>query len=59
VSAGAYGWPLYDAARIALTTVAQARTRVHEARFVLFTEAALATFRSAFHATGAPPDIET
>jgi O-acetyl-ADP-ribose deacetylase (regulator of RNase III) len=59
VSAGAYGWPLYDAARIALTTVAQARTRVREARFVLFTEAALATFHSAFHATYPPPDIET
>ena len=59
VSAGAYGWPLYDAARIALSTIAQARTRVREARFVLFTEAALATFHSAFHATYPPPDIET
>jgi O-acetyl-ADP-ribose deacetylase (regulator of RNase III) len=36
VSAGAYGWPHADAARIALTTVSQAPTRVQEVRFVLF-----------------------
>jgi O-acetyl-ADP-ribose deacetylase len=48
VSAGAYGWPLDDAARIALTTVASAPTQVREARFVLFTEAALATFQAAY-----------
>ena len=36
VSAGAYGWPHADAARIALTTVSQASTRVEEVRFVLF-----------------------
>jgi O-acetyl-ADP-ribose deacetylase (regulator of RNase III) len=55
VSAGAYGWPLDDAARIALTTVASAPTQVREARFVLFTEAALATFQAAYPR----PDMET
>ncbi|MBO0770509.1 MAG: O-acetyl-ADP-ribose deacetylase [Actinobacteria bacterium] len=38
VSAGVYGWPADDAARIAVATVAAADTRVAEARFVLFTE---------------------
>jgi O-acetyl-ADP-ribose deacetylase (regulator of RNase III) len=37
VSAGIYGWPHDDAARIALTTVSQVPCRVEEARFVLFT----------------------
>ena len=37
VSAGLYGWPAESAARIALTTVSQASSRVGEARFVLFT----------------------
>jgi O-acetyl-ADP-ribose deacetylase len=37
VSAGIYGWPHEDAARIALATVSQAPCRVEEARFVLFT----------------------
>ncbi|GII79709.1 macro domain-containing protein [Sphaerisporangium rufum] len=36
VSAGVYGWPMDDAARIALATVRAAGTRVTEARFVLF-----------------------
>jgi O-acetyl-ADP-ribose deacetylase (regulator of RNase III) len=55
VSAGAYGWPLHDAARIALTTVVQTPTRVREARFVLFSEAALAAFRAAYPPL---PDME-
>ena len=37
VSAGIYGWPHDDAARIALTTVSQVPCQVVEARFVLFT----------------------
>jgi O-acetyl-ADP-ribose deacetylase len=45
VSAGAYGWPQDDAARIALVTVRQAACRVEEARFVLFTKAVHASFR--------------
>ncbi len=36
VSAGIYGWPLEDAARIAVQTVATASTSVQEAIFVLF-----------------------
>jgi O-acetyl-ADP-ribose deacetylase len=54
VSAGAYGWPLHDAARIALTTVAQTPTSVREARFVLFNQATLDAFRAAYQA----PDME-
>ena len=44
VSAGIYGWPHEDAARVALTTVSQARCRVEEARFVLFTPDICAVF---------------
>ena len=36
VSAGIYGWPLGDAARIAVVTVCGAKTGVAQARFVLF-----------------------
>jgi O-acetyl-ADP-ribose deacetylase len=36
VSAGAYGWPAEDAARIALTAVSQSPSPRGEARFVLF-----------------------
>jgi len=44
VSAGIYGWPHEDAARIALTTVSQTPTRVEEARFVLFSAGMHGTF---------------
>ena len=44
VSAGIYGWPHDDAARIALTTVSQASCQLEEARFVLFTPGMHATF---------------
>ncbi|QNP66258.1 O-acetyl-ADP-ribose deacetylase [Streptomyces genisteinicus] len=44
VSAGVYGWPLDDAARIAIDTVRAADTSVAEARFVLFDEEAYAAF---------------
>ena len=63
VSAGVYGWPMQDAARIAVETVraylreradlrdgASALTLV---RFVLFSEEALAAFRAALHSGGA------
>jgi O-acetyl-ADP-ribose deacetylase (regulator of RNase III) len=46
VSAGVYGWPLHDAARIALTTVQNTPTRVREARFVLFSNETLDAFRA-------------
>jgi len=51
VSTGVYGWPLPDAARIALTTVRNTPTGVREARFVLFNTAALDAFRTAYHST--------
>lgn len=44
VSAGAYGWPIDDAARVALTAVRDAATEVGEVRFVLFTPAAHLAF---------------
>jgi O-acetyl-ADP-ribose deacetylase (regulator of RNase III) len=46
VSAGVYGWPLDDAARIALTTVQNTPTHVREACFVLFSNKALDAFRT-------------
>ena len=36
ISAGAYGWPLEDAVRQALTALREAATAVEEARLVLF-----------------------
>ncbi|MET7390822.1 O-acetyl-ADP-ribose deacetylase [Streptomyces sp. NPDC005529] len=46
VSAGIYGWPMDDAARIAVETVRAAETGVEEVRFVLFDEAAYDAFRA-------------
>lgn len=45
ISAGAYGWPLDDAVRQALTALRAADTQVQEARLVLFGSAALETAR--------------
>ena len=53
VSAGIYGWPMDDAARLAVSTVASAATAVELATFVLFSDAALASFEDAL-ATLAP-----
>jgi O-acetyl-ADP-ribose deacetylase (regulator of RNase III) len=50
VSTGIYGWPMDDAARIALTTVREAVSQVTEARFVLFTQDALDVFQRALTA---------
>jgi O-acetyl-ADP-ribose deacetylase (regulator of RNase III) len=47
VSAGIFGWPIGDAADIAVRTVAAATTSVEEVRFVLFTDDVLAEFRRA------------
>lgn len=51
ISAGAYSWPLQDAARIAITTLRshQPRTLV-EARFVLFSRESYAAFAAAARA---------
>lgn len=53
VSAGIYGWPMDDAARIAVTTVHTADTAgtsVSDVRFVLFDDAAYAAFERALAA---------
>ncbi|MFI6685780.1 O-acetyl-ADP-ribose deacetylase [Streptomyces sp. NPDC050485] len=44
ISTGAYGWPMEDAARIAVETVRGAETAVEEVRFVLFDERAYEAF---------------
>ncbi|MFF7763475.1 O-acetyl-ADP-ribose deacetylase [Streptomyces griseorubiginosus] len=44
VSAGIYGWPMDDAARIAVETVRESGTAVEEVRFVLFDEKAYDAF---------------
>ncbi|WP_211328950.1 O-acetyl-ADP-ribose deacetylase [Thermomonospora umbrina] len=50
VSAGIYGWPMEDAARIAVGTVRATPSQVVEARFVLFTDDAHAAFERALAA---------
>lgn len=47
VSAGIYGWPLDDAARIAVDTVRQTPSSVREVRFVAFGADADAALRAA------------
>ncbi|MFB4298215.1 O-acetyl-ADP-ribose deacetylase [Actinomadura sp. NTSP31] len=47
VSAGIYGWPMDDAARIAVGAVRAAQTKVADVRFVLFGEDAYAAFERA------------
>ncbi|MEU1479360.1 O-acetyl-ADP-ribose deacetylase [Streptomyces sp. NPDC001668] len=44
VSAGIYGWPVEDAARIAVETVRETETAVEEVRFVLFDAEAYEAF---------------
>ncbi|MGW0466543.1 O-acetyl-ADP-ribose deacetylase [Streptomyces sp. NPDC003027] len=44
VSAGIYGWPMEDAARIAVETVRATETKVEEVRFVLFDDRAYEAF---------------
>ncbi|MFF7450356.1 MULTISPECIES: O-acetyl-ADP-ribose deacetylase [unclassified Streptomyces] len=46
ISTGVYGWPMRDAARIAVATVRAAKTDVEEVRFVLFDERSYDTFAS-------------
>ncbi|WP_312882161.1 O-acetyl-ADP-ribose deacetylase [Actinomadura alba] len=50
VSAGIYGWPVDDAARIAVSTVRSTPTGVHDVRFVLFTPDVYAAFERALAA---------
>ncbi|MXM64031.1 O-acetyl-ADP-ribose deacetylase [Streptomyces sp. HUCO-GS316] len=49
VSAGIYGWPMDDAARIAVETVRATKTDVEEIRFVLFDERAYEAFAAQVH----------
>ncbi|MEU0038539.1 O-acetyl-ADP-ribose deacetylase [Streptomyces sp. NPDC006333] len=44
VSAGVYGWPMEDAARVAVRTVRDTEAAVEEVRFVLFDERAYEAF---------------
>ena len=46
ISTGIYGWPIDDAARIALAAVAATDTDVREVRFVLYNQAALEVFQA-------------
>jgi O-acetyl-ADP-ribose deacetylase (regulator of RNase III) len=52
ISAGAYGWPLADAARLAVTAVRGSDSAVEEVRFVLFGDDAFAAFSRALAAEG-------
>jgi O-acetyl-ADP-ribose deacetylase (regulator of RNase III) len=47
ISTGIFGWPMADAARIAIGAVANARTDVAEVRFVLFGSEAYRAFEEA------------
>lgn len=47
VSAGAYGWPIADAARIAIEAVASTETHLTTATFVLYSEESYAAFTTA------------
>ena len=47
VSAGVYGWPIPDAARIAVGTVRDTGTAVEQVRFVLFSDEVLHAFEEA------------
>jgi O-acetyl-ADP-ribose deacetylase len=46
VSAGIYGWPMTDAARVAVGSVLGADTAVEQVTFVLFNEAAYRAFEN-------------
>ena len=50
VSAGAYGWPMDDAARIAVEAVRRAETRVEIVRFVVLRRDSAAAFERALGA---------
>jgi O-acetyl-ADP-ribose deacetylase (regulator of RNase III) len=52
ISTGVYGYPVEDAAPIAIAAVVGATTRVREVRFVLFDAAALGAFERALAESG-------
>jgi O-acetyl-ADP-ribose deacetylase len=47
ISAGAYGWPIDDAARIAVEAVRATETHLELVTFVLFSDEAMAAFEKA------------
>ena len=47
ISAGVYGWPMGDAARVAVQAVRSATTAVDQVRFVLFSPEAYSAFTAA------------
>jgi O-acetyl-ADP-ribose deacetylase len=47
ISAGSFGWPAGDAARIAVAAVRAAVTSADQVRFVLFSHATMAAFQAA------------
>ncbi len=47
ISTGVFGYPLHEAAAVAVTAVREADTQVEEVRFVLFGEEAFQTYRAA------------
>jgi O-acetyl-ADP-ribose deacetylase len=55
ISTGIYGWPLADAARIALATVSATDTRVTEIQFVLYGAEAYNTFQRHLDQLRQPP----
>ncbi len=58
VSTGVYGWPMDDAARIALASVRSTPTQVLDIRFVLFSPHAHEIFKQALDAGDPrPPDL--
>jgi O-acetyl-ADP-ribose deacetylase (regulator of RNase III) len=52
ISTGVYGYPVDEAAPVAIRAVLDADTQVGEVRFVLFDEGTLEAFRSALEASG-------
>ena len=60
ISAGLYGYPLAEAARIAVETTAaalEAHPEVDQARFWLFSEEAYEAFESALNDPPSPPSL--
>lgn len=55
ISTGVYGYPVEQAASVAISAVLDARTSVADVRFVLFSEADLEAFRTALEVDVRPP----
>jgi O-acetyl-ADP-ribose deacetylase len=53
ISTGVYGYPVEEAARVAISSVSQAQTDIQQVRFVLFGDAAFGAFSRAVEELGA------